>query len=158
MTPFERQIQAAQGWLDLGLPLDAQEELLSLAPDECIEPRTLGLRVSIYQALGEWENMRLMALLFSEAEPDMAQGPISLAYATRRAQSLEAGLAILTDAADRFPKEPIIRYNLACYEAQLGRLDRARMRLTEAMTLGPGCRELALADPDLAALHGELGA
>ncbi len=97
-----------------------------------------------------------MALLFCEAEPDSAQGPISLAYATRRAQSLEAGLAILMDAATRFPEEPIIRYNLACYEAQLGRLDRARARLTEAMRLGPGCRELALADPDLAALHGEL--
>ena len=58
------------------------------------------------------------------------------------------GLSILTCAT--------ILYNLACYAAQLGHLDSARARLSEAIKLEPACRELALADPDLVQLRGEL--
>ncbi len=44
------------------------------------------------------------------------------------------------------------RPNLACYECQLGNLDLARRCLAEAFRLKPGCRQMALDDPDLAPL------
>jgi hypothetical protein len=37
---------------------------------------------------------------------------------------------------DRFPEEAIIRYNLACYECQLGRLTDAKEWLRKAFDLG----------------------
>ncbi len=54
--------------------------------------------------------------------------------------------------ADRFPTGATIFYNLACYVAQLGHLDSARARLASAIKLDSECREMALADPDLAPL------
>ncbi len=60
--------------------------------------------------------------------------------------------------ANRFPTCATILYNLACYAVQLGHLDFARARLAEAIKLESACREMALADPDLVELRGELSA
>jgi len=37
---------------------------------------------------------------------------------------------------DKFPDDPIMRYNLACYECQLGRMEQAKCWLEKAFTLG----------------------
>jgi hypothetical protein len=47
-------------------------------------------------------------------------------------------------------------YNMACFHAIGGRLDRARPLLREAFGLRGDLVEFAPGDPDLAALHGEL--
>jgi hypothetical protein len=51
MTPFDRHLQAAQGYLELGLPLDAHEELEQIEPEMRTVVEVLVLRVAIYQAL-----------------------------------------------------------------------------------------------------------
>ncbi len=63
---------------------------------------------------------------------------------------------MLSTVANRFPTCAMILYNLACYAAQLGHLDSARARLAEAIRLDSAYRALALADPDLVKLRGEL--
>ena len=60
---------------------------------------------------------------------------------------------------DKFPKEYIMRYNLACYAAQLGNLKEARDWLQKAIDLA-GTNEvklMALNDPDLEPLWREIG-
>ena len=64
--------------------------------------------------------MRTVAGRLAAHDPDNAQWSISLAYATRRAQSIEAAKPILLEAVERHPKGPILHYNLACSECQLG--------------------------------------
>jgi Flp pilus assembly protein TadD len=86
-------------------------------------------------------------------EPSESQWVISLAYATRRCQSLDAAEAILRAARPRFPEEAILPYNLACYAAQLGRLAEARHLLAEATALDPTVMTLAAEDPDLLPLR-----
>jgi hypothetical protein len=52
-----------------------------------------------------------------------------------------------------------MRYNLACYESQLGRLEQAKNWLEKAFALGDA-RKLKLAaldDPDLQPLWKEIG-
>ena len=53
-------------------------------------------------------------------------------------------------ARELFPKEPLVHYNLACYAAQLGRIDDAKALLATALTLDPVFKEMALEDEDLA--------
>ncbi len=156
MTSFDRHLQAAAGYLELGMPLDAQDELDQIPSESAADWRVCALRVGLYSALERWEPMEAAAARLCRERPDEAQWSISLAYATRRARSLAQALAVLTEAAQRFPAEPIIHYNLACYEARLGNLAGARERLAEAMRLEPACRGMALTDPDLEALRDEL--
>ena len=54
---------------------------------------------------------------------------------------------------------PIMRYNLVCYECQLGRLEQARKWLEKAVAEGDAkrIRLMALKDPDLKSLWREIG-
>jgi hypothetical protein len=51
-----------------------------------------------------------------------------------------------------------MRYNLACYECQLGRLEQAKQWLEKAFLLGDArkMKRAALDDPDLEALWKEI--
>jgi Flp pilus assembly protein TadD len=114
------------------------------------------VRLEIYRGLEKWELMRTVAGRLAAHDPDDVQWAISLAYATRRAQTIEAAKSILLEAVERLPDEPILHYNLACYECQLGDLEVAKARLAHAFQLAPKCRLMALDDDDLAPLWDSL--
>ena len=154
MTPFDRQLRAAEGFLELGLPREAAEELDAVAASHSTRAEVLGLRVQVCRVLGQWEPMAAAAETLCRLDSGNPQWPISLAYAMRRAHSLGRAKSILLEAVGRFPQEAILHYNLACYEAQLGCLEPARERLREAIRLVPAWREMAAADADLEPLGG----
>ena len=158
MTPFDRHLCAAQGYLDLGLPLEAHEEIESIEPEMRTLSEVLAVRVFIYQALGKWDLMEAVARQLCRQQLDDPNWFVMLGYATRRAVGLQEALAVLAMVANRFPTCATILYNLACYAAQLGHLYVARARLAEAITLDSVFREMALTDPDLVELRGELSA
>jgi tetratricopeptide (TPR) repeat protein len=73
----------------------------------------------------------------------------SLACATRRADSIHAAKEILLNAEPKFPKEAIIKYNLACYCCQLGEIENAKNYLKKAFEIDSSWRLNALNDEDL---------
>jgi Tfp pilus assembly protein PilF len=81
---------------------------------------------------------------------------ISLAYATRRANSIQAAKEILLNAEPRFPKEPAIKYNLACYFCQTGHIQKAKNYLKKAFEIDLNWRRAALEDEDLKPLWDSL--
>ena len=156
MTPYDRHLQAAVGFLELGMPLDANEEVEAIEPEMKTLSEVLAVRVEIFRVLGKWELMEVVARQIAFQQPDEPQSFITLAFATRRAIGVQEALAVLARVANRFPTCATILYNLACYAAQLGHLDIARKRLAEATKLEPVYHKMALEDPDLSALHDEL--
>ena len=64
----------------------------------------------------------------------------------RAIDETRAGLA-------RFPDEPVLLYNLACYESLDGRHDEALTDLRRALELDAGMREMARVDEDFAPLR-----
>jgi hypothetical protein len=89
-------------------------------------PEVLALRIEIYRKLVKWELMAEIAKRLNEFQPDDVQWAVSRAYATRRASSIQPAKEILLSAEPKFPKEAIIKYNLACYFCQLGDLEMAK--------------------------------
>jgi hypothetical protein len=71
---------------------------------------------------------------------------------------LTAAKYILLDAVQRHPEAPILHYNLACYECQLGEREVAMARLRHAFILDPKLRLIALGDSDLELLWSSLQA
>jgi tetratricopeptide (TPR) repeat protein len=149
---FKSRISAAQGYIELGMPLEANDELEQVDPDQRAHTEVLGIRVRIYCALKNWYLMQTVAKRLTLIEPEKAEWAISWAYATRRADSLNAARIILVDAIDRLPDTAVLHYNLACYECQLGNLDEAKSRLKRAFALEPQYRLVALDDEDLEAV------
>jgi hypothetical protein len=105
---------------ELGMFLEADTELDKIDPFNRAAPQVLAIRLAIYHGLEKWELMQEIAKRLAEFQPDDIQWTISLAYATRRADSIHAAKEILLNAEPKFPKEAIIKYNLACYSCQTG--------------------------------------
>jgi tetratricopeptide (TPR) repeat protein len=110
----------------------------------------------VYHGLKKWELMQKIAKRLAEIQPDDIQWTISLAYATRRADSIQAAKEILLNAGPKFPKEGIIKYNLACYCCQTGDIETAKNYLKKAFEIDLSCRMAALEDEDLKPLWESL--
>jgi predicted Zn-dependent protease len=144
-----RHLTAAEGYAALGMYLDANAELEEIDAEVRHVAEVLTVRLEIYLGLEKWELMQTVADRLAAHDPDNVQWSISLAFATRRAQSIEAAKLILLEAVESHPKEPILHYNLACYECQLGDIEVAKARLAHACKLSEKCRLMALDDADL---------
>lgn len=156
LPPFERHLLAAAGYLELGLPKEAQEQLEGIEPRMRRRVAVLIVRLGIFHALKAWGSMEAVAAELCEQRPEEPQWPLTMAYAVRRGRSLQDAQEILLAAARRFPNDAIIHYSLACNEAQLGRLPAAREHLRRACRLRRRLRAAAREDQELAPLHGEL--
>ncbi len=156
--PDQKFFEAACGYAQLGMFLDANEELEKVDPYKRTAPEILALHVAIYRGLKKWELMAAISKRLAEFQPDDVQWMVSFAYAVRRANSIEAAKEILLEAEQKFPKEAIIKYNLACYFCQLGNLESAREYLKRTFEINPNWRLQALEDEDLKPLWDSLRA
>src|SRR5215469_5824618 len=147
--PARQQWEAAVGYVELGMYADANSELEKIDSFCRAAPEVLAVRIAIYHGLKKWELMREIAKRLADFQPDDIQWTISLAYATRRADSIEAAREILSTAEPRFPREGIIKYNLACYFCQTGDIKMAKNYLKKAFEIDLNWRVAALEDADL---------
>ena len=136
--------------------LEADTELDRIDPFNRAAPEVLALRIAIYLGLEKWELMQEIAKRLAEFQPNDAQWTISLAYATRRANSIQAAKKVLLNAEPRFPEEPLIKYNLACYFSQTGDISTAKTYLKKAFEIDLNWRMAALEDEDLKPLWESL--
>jgi tetratricopeptide (TPR) repeat protein len=154
--PDKQFFEAACGYAQLGMYLEANEELDKIDPFLRAAPEVLALRVSIYCALEKWELMAELAKRLIEFQPDNPEWPVSLAYGTRRAISIQAAKEILLNAERKFPKEAVIKYNLACYCCQLREIENAKNYLKQTFEIDLNWRKAALDDEDLRPLWDSL--
>ena len=142
-------LAAAQGYFELGMYQAAYDELDEIPAAFKTSEEVLALRVCILHKLESWELAREVAAFLREAAPDNSQYVIWEGYATRRASGLEAARAVLLGAREAHPNEPIVFFNLACYNSQLGNLEEAKEHLARAIAIDGNDRKTALDDPDL---------
>jgi tetratricopeptide (TPR) repeat protein len=114
------------------------------------------VRLAIHHGLKKWELMREIAKRLADFQPNDIQWITSYAYATRRAESIPAAKEILLNAETKFPKEAIIKYNLACYFCQMGDTENAKNYLKQAFEIDSSWRLKALDDEDLRPLWNSL--
>jgi Flp pilus assembly protein TadD len=150
-----RQLRYAEGFLALGMKRDAAEALGEIPEGEAESLPVLAMSAAVFHELADWPRAAAAATSLCERRPEDAGHWIQRAYAVRRARNIEEAREILLAALERHPGEATIRFNLACYEAQLGRLPAARTHLAAACSLNPVCAQMALDDPDLEPLRTE---
>jgi len=136
--------------------LEADAELDRIDPFNRAAPEVLALRIAIYQGLEKWELMQEIAKRLAQFQPYHSQWAISLAFATRRANSIQAAKELLLNAEPNFPNEPAIKYNLACYFCQTGDIETAKNYLKKAFEIDLSWRIAALEDEDLKVLWESL--
>jgi len=154
-------LKAAVGWLELENAAEALHELDAMAPGLQEHPDVLEARWLALARLQRWEAAAKVARSIIGVAPDRASGWLHHAYALRRAPNggLLAAFNALAPVATKFPSEPIIPYNLACYTCQMQRDAQETLGwIRRAMTAGDRKEILlmAMADPDLEPIRGEI--
>ena len=149
-------LQRADGFIDLKLYARAHESLDSIPEPHRDSLPYLLHRLRLLMAEEAWESARQLALATRDALPGEALVWIQLAYATRRASSIEQAQAILVEAEAAFPGDALIRYNLACYACCRSEQKRAKDYLQEAFKRDASMRSMAMEDPDLEPLWDEV--
>ena len=153
-------LSAAVGWMELGLPAEAETELDKIsAPLQC-HPDVLEVRWLLLAQTRRWENALAVAQALLKGAPNRSSGWLHQAYSLRRVSKdgLQQARQALLPAYDKFPREPTIAYNLSCYACQMQQLEEARAWLRCALKIGGKrkIKQMALDDPDLQPLWEEI--
>jgi Flp pilus assembly protein TadD len=158
--PDTHYLNAAMGWLELGLHAEAAAELDQISPPRQRHPDVLEARWALLAQASRWEDALAAVRDLLAGAPARSSAWLHHAYALRRAKGggLQQAWGALLPAATKFPDEPIVCFNLACYACQLGNLDEARGWLKRAMKIGERDRIklMALVDEDLEPLWKEI--
>lgn len=151
---------AACGWLELGNRAEAHAELAEISVAGRSHPLVLELRWSLSVAARDWNEAFSVAQELRMVLPDNPTGWLHSAYALRRMTGggVKQAQELLLPAAEQFPREPVIAFNLACYACQLQQLESARQWFKRACEVGDEneIRLMALADDDLELLWPEI--
>lgn len=156
--PDSHFLNAATGWLDLGLPDEAEAELHRLSKPARIHPDALSVEWEIYARTHRWTEALTVATLILEVDAARPTGWINRSYALHELKRTAEARQALLVAHPRFPAVGVIPYNLACYACQMGNLEEARRWLREAIARDGRdvVLERARRDPDLVPMLDEL--
>jgi hypothetical protein len=158
--PDTHHFSAAIGWLELGNLEEARAELAHISSGWQEHPDVLEVRWAVAAEAKCWEEGLQVAQALLRAAPERSSGWLHQAYALRRAPGggVQKAWDALLPGFDKFPKEPTIPFNLACYACQLRQLEAARDWLKRAVAVGgkEKIKRMALSDSDLELLWGEI--
>lgn len=160
LTERERfQLEAAEGWLMLGNPVEAHEELEQITGENSRHPAVLAMRWQVYAAARWWEAAWVVAKALCEMAPQSAEAWICQANTLRNYKGVLEAWSLLLSVVNKFPQDAIIRYNLACYATQLNLMEEACGWLVQAFELEESVqlKLAALYDPDLQPLWDKIG-
>ena len=156
MKGIQRHLRAAQGYVELGMFVEASDELEGIASEHRSHPVVLAFRYDIYCQLEKWTHAEVVARHLVKVSPEDSGYWVNWAYATRRCQSIEAAKQILLDAEKLYPKDAQIQFNLGCYASQMENPEEAKRRVAAAISLEGKYQMIALEDPDLEPLWDEI--
>jgi tetratricopeptide (TPR) repeat protein len=155
--PDSMYLEAAQGWLELRNHLEANAELERITPQLRAHPDVLEVRWHIYAHAKKWNACVDIAEAIIKLDPDRPESWIHRSFALHELKRTQEAFDQLLPVAERIPKVWTIPYNLACYCAQLGRLDESQEWFKKAMAIDEHTvRRTGIDDSDLKPLWDSL--
>lgn len=156
--PDSIHLEAAEGWLGLGDIAAAHDELEQISAPLRAHPVVLVTRCEIYGKAGKWDAVATIADTLVKMMPDESSGWIQRSFALHELKCTQEAFDNLLPVAVKFPRVWNIPYNLACYCAQLGRLDECQDWFKKAMAIDEETvKQQAIDDPDLKPLWDSMG-
>ncbi len=155
-----RQVEAALAWLDLGNAAEAKAELQLLSAQCREHAEVLRAWYLVCEASHDWQLAVEVGRTICHVFPESSYGWNQLSFALHQVNRTGEAYEVLLPVAHKFPQEPVIPYNLACYSCRLGKSDEAWEWFLKAVKIG-GKKELApqaLEDTDLQPLWPQISA
>lgn len=150
-------LTAAEGWLELGSPAGAHEEIALLEREHASLPEVREMRCRIFAVQKNWDAVLPWARALCDEHPRYLAGWLHQARALHERGKTHEAYHLLVYCVCLFPDNQTIRYDIACYAAQRGLVSEAAQWLQMVLAIDGDdyYRQLALREPMLApVLHG----
>lgn len=150
---INRITEAAAGYVQLGMLLEAAEEIDSLPQAYRELPQVMRIRALLAINAKNWQKAVELGVKLVESGAAAAADYMQAAYCLHEMQRTHEARAILLKAPPEARSDPIYFYNLACYEAVLGHEEKALDYLDQAAAIDFSFRDMAMSDPDLLSIR-----
>lgn len=151
-----RRLDAASGYLTLGLDEDAWKEIEDIEIDDlpCDEDRASYLALVLELAVrgSDWSLGAGIADALRLVAPGNAAAFLHGAYCLHELGRTADARELLVHGPEALRGLPVYHYNLGCYNAVLGDREQALACVREAFEMEPALRNSARKDPDLKGL------
>lgn len=147
-----RSLDAADGYLFLGMPKEALEEIEAVQETERELSTVMLARIRVLLHLKQWKRAETLSARGGDLFPEEEEFTVQRVFALHQLSRGEEAFKVLLAAPEWIRRTGILHYNLACYEARLGDLNTARRCIDAAIEINSAMSKNARNDPDLAAL------
>jgi len=148
----QRALHATDGYLYLGLPAEALDELDAVPSRELHDAAVMLARVRTLLHLKRWTDAEELSNFGNATHPEEEEFTVQRAFALHQLDKGDQAVEVILAAPEWIRRTGILHYNLACYEARLGDLTTARRCIRAAIKLNAAMKKNARVDPDLQAL------
>lgn len=148
----KKTLQAASGWLELGLPSEALMELESLPTEARNRREALEVKLAAQMVRKSWNPASDTARLLCLKAADEPLFFLRAAFCLHETGDTLAACNWLLRGPKTLFEMAVSHYNLACYLWTLGQADRARSHLKQAIAMDESLIEAAREDRDLAGI------
>jgi hypothetical protein len=145
-------LQAATGWLELGIPDEALVELEALPSEVRTQRPALELKLAAQMLNQSWNSAADTARLLCLKASDEPEFFLRAAFCLHETGDTLAACNWLLRGPRTLFEMAIFHYNLACYLWTLGESKRARRHLRQAITMDQSFLATARDDHDLAGI------
>jgi predicted Zn-dependent protease len=144
-------LRAAEGWLELGNHIEANEELEQIRPQLRVHPEVLVLRWHICARSKKWDACIMIAKALIDDLPDDPRGWIALAQTFCWQGKVRKAFNVLRNKALEFIDSWPLLYDASRYAFLIDQLEDAENFFCLALAAGnpKEIRRRAQADPDL---------
>jgi tetratricopeptide (TPR) repeat protein len=161
--PDNKHLEAAQGWLDLGSHVEANEELEHIEAQNRAHPDVLQVRWLVYAKAGKWDACLDIATALIKITPDRRFGWLHRAFSLDKLGQVVEAKEVLLKTVDMFGPNSTFAFHLACFCARLGQVDEAKDWVLTAAELAEDAETLkrlrlrVLDEPALAPIWKRIG-
>jgi tetratricopeptide (TPR) repeat protein len=149
---FNRTLEAAVGFFELGMAEEALRELDSLPPSEQGEEEVLEFRLVLYQHMGRWDDASQACARLCQCKGADIDRFIAWGCCLYELARVDECRRALLQAPEEARQNGLWNFHLACYEAILGCREEARRLVVRAVELDPALRCMAECNENLSPL------
>jgi len=146
---FEKHIEHAEGYLELGMLEEALAEFKDLSTEQLQTPQVRAIQGRICMEKKDWLKAWGFWNLLGLQQKDNPEAFINAAFCLHELKRTAEARETLLGGPQALRKIGLFHYNMACYEAQLGNLPAAWEFLQKAFKIDEKFRAMAADDHDL---------
>jgi len=137
------------GYVELGMDIEANDALEALPNQVKTHPLVLSARFELLMVTDHWEEGVILGQSLTKLWPQQFNFWFHTAFCLHEMKRTAEAKQTLLNAPEAIRETAQYSYNLACYEAQLGAIAKAKALLKVSFEKDPEMKETALDDPDL---------